>query len=92
VPDVAALAEELKAMGLRMKPRSRSRQPARAPDGADRRPGRATVRAGGWQLVTRRCPDLLRVHHPHDDPDSGKIDLTFDSGNATGIFAVTAAA
>jgi hypothetical protein len=23
------------------------------------------------------------------DPETGKLDLTFDSGNATGIFAVT---
>ena len=89
--NVAALAEELKADGYPMKPsvevsqNGRVRQtailadkvvrPFREADGAE---VPLPVPGSFYEFITR---DI--------DPETGKLDLTFDSGNATGIFAVT---
>lgn len=93
VPDVAALAERLRAEGwpikdsLEVSANGRVRQtafradtvtrPFRLPDGTTA--GR-TVPGSFYEFISR---DL--------DPDTGRLDLTFDSGNATGIFAMTRA-
>lgn len=91
VPDVQGHSEDLKAAGYPLKPaveisrNGRVRQtailadkvarPFRLPDGRE-----TTLEVPGsfYEFITR---DI--------DPDTGRIDLTFDSGNATGIFAVT---
>lgn len=89
--NVAALAEELRADGYPMKPsveisqNGRVRQtailadkvvrPFREADGAE---VPLPVPGSFYEFITR---DI--------DPETGKLDLTFDSGNATGIFAVT---
>ncbi|KHK90771.1 2-oxoadipate dioxygenase/decarboxylase family protein [Novosphingobium malaysiense] len=91
VADVVALAEDLKAQGFPMKPaveisqNGRVRQTAiladkvrrafRMPDGSETE---LDVPGSFYEFITRDT-----------DPDSGLLDLTFDSGNATGIFAVT---
>lgn len=93
VPNVTALAEELKAAGYPMKPaieisqNGRVRQtailadtvsrPFRLPDGSETN---LKVPGSFFEFITR---DI--------DPATGLLDLTFDSGNATGIFAVTRA-
>ncbi|PEQ12715.1 DUF1338 domain-containing protein [Novosphingobium sp. PC22D] len=90
VPDVIQLAHRLKAAGYPMKAtvevsrNNRVRQTAfvadkvrrefRTPDG----------------FVERMVPGSFYEFISRDiDPANGTIDLTFDSGNATGIFAVT---
>lgn len=93
VPNVIALADDLKAAGYPMKPsvevsqNGRVRQtailadtvsrPFRLPDGS-----KTTMDVPGsfYEFITRDV-----------DPATGTLDLTFDSGNATGIFAVTRA-
>jgi hypothetical protein len=91
VPNVVTLADELKAAGYPMKPaveisqNGRVRQtailadkvqrPFRLPDGTETM---MDVPGSFYEFITR---DI--------DPASGALDLTFDSGNATGIFAVT---
>jgi len=91
VADVVALAEDLRAQGYPMKPaveisqNGRVRQTAiladkvrrafRMPDGSETE---LDVPGSFYEFITRDT-----------DPDSGLLDLTFDSGNATGIFAVT---
>ncbi|MCJ2185600.1 2-oxoadipate dioxygenase/decarboxylase family protein [Novosphingobium beihaiensis] len=93
VPDVTALAKELKAEGYPMKPavevsqNGRVRQtailadtvsrPFRLPDGSETV---MDVPGSFYEFITRDT-----------DPATGLLDLTFDSGNATGIFAVTRA-
>lgn len=93
VPDVTALAETLKAAGYPMKSEveisrnGRVRQtafladtvsrPFRLPDGTETR---MDVPGSFYEFITREV-----------DPATGRLDLTFDSGNATGIFAVTRA-
>ncbi|KPH60849.1 DUF1338 family protein [Novosphingobium sp. ST904] len=91
VANVIALAEELREDGYPMKPsveisrNGRVRQtailadkvvrPFREADGAE---VPLPVPGSFYEFITR---DI--------DPETGKLDLTFDSGNATGIFAVT---
>ncbi|MEJ2407839.1 MAG: DUF1338 family protein [Novosphingobium sp.] len=93
VPDVTALAGKLKAEGYPMKTavevsqNGRVRQtailadtvsrPFRLPDG---REAAMDVPGSFYEFITR-----------DSDPATGLLDLTFDSGNATGIFAVTRA-
>jgi len=92
--NVVALAEELKEDGYPMKPsveisqNGRVRQtailadkvvrPFREADGAE---VPLPVPGSFYEFITR---DI--------DPETGRLDLTFDSGNATGIFAVTRSA
>lgn len=89
--DVERLAGELRQAGYPMKPaveisqNGRVRQtafladkvlrPFRLPDGSETR---REVPGSFFEFITR---DI--------DPATGMLDLTFDSGNATGIFAVT---
>jgi PAS domain-containing protein len=90
VPDVVGLSEELRAAGYPMKEavetsrNGRVRQTAFLADKV-RREFRT---ADG--TVTREVPGSFYEFITRDiDPASGSLDLTFDSGNATGIFAVT---
>ena len=49
-------------------------------------------RAGDGSLTQREVPGSFYEFISRDvDPATGRLDLTFDSGNATGIFAVTSA-
>jgi len=90
VADVASLAERLKAEDRPMKERleisssGRVRQTAFRADRVERpfADGTASTVAGSFfEFISR---DI--------DPETGRIDLAFDTGNATGIFAMTGAA
>lgn len=93
VPDVVALSDALKARGYPMKAavefsaNGRVRQTAFIADKVMRRfvlpdgsVGEREVPGSFYEFISRD-----RV------PETGGLDLTFDSGNATGIFAVTQA-
>lgn len=89
VPDVAALAERLKADGQPMKDRleisatGRVRQTAFRADSVERHFANGEVRhvpGSFYEFISRDV-----------DPATGRIDLAFDTGNATGIFAMTSA-
>lgn len=89
VPDVAALADRLKAEGRPMKAKleisatGRVRQTAFRADNVERpfADGTArTVPGSFYEFISR---DI--------DPATGRLDLAFDTGNATGIFAMTSA-
>ncbi|WP_313809161.1 2-oxoadipate dioxygenase/decarboxylase family protein [Sphingobium sp.] len=89
VADVAALAERLKAEDWPMKDRleisrtGRVRQTAFRADTVDR------LFAGNEM---RRVPGSFYEFISRDiDPETGGLDLAFDTGNATGIFAMTSA-
>jgi hypothetical protein len=93
VPDVEALAERLKAQGYPMKDavevsaNGRVRQTAILADKVVRR---FSTSEGA---VAREVPGSFYEFISRDiDPASGTLDLTFDSRNATGIFAVTRSA
>ena len=93
VPDVAALSEMLKARGYPMKDavehsaNGRVRQTAFLADKVTR----PFVQADG-SIATREVPGSFYEFISRDPvPETGALDLTFDSGNATGIFAVTKA-
>ncbi|AJP73459.1 2-oxoadipate dioxygenase/decarboxylase family protein [Sphingomonas hengshuiensis] len=93
VPDIDKLAAEQKAMGRPMKEKievsrkGRVRQTAYRADMIERKfstpEGDQTLFVPGsfYEFISR---DL--------DPDTGVLDLSFDSGNATGIFHMTKAA
>jgi uncharacterized glyoxalase superfamily metalloenzyme YdcJ len=90
VADVDALAARLKAEGRPMKDTvevsssGRVRQTAFRADTFERKFAggvRRTVPGSFYEFITRDA-----------DPASGALDLRFDSGNATGIFAMTRAA
>jgi hypothetical protein len=90
VPDVDALSDSLKADGYPMKDvvevsaSGRVRQTAFLADSVER------VFAGG---VTRTVPGSFYEFITRAiDPETRTLDLRFDSGNATGIFAMTRAA
>ena len=91
VPDVETLSARLKAQGYPMKAQvevsanGRVRQTAFLADKVDR----AFIDASG-ATVNREVPGSFYEFITRDiDPSTGSLDLTFDSGNATGIFAVT---
>jgi hypothetical protein len=93
VADVEAHAEELKTAGFPLKPtvevsrNGRVRQTAVLAD----KVARPFVLADGTE-VFREVPGSFYEFISRDtDPATGTLDLTFDSGNATGIFAVTQA-
>ncbi len=93
VADVERLAAGLKARGLPLKPEvevsanGRVRQTAFLADWVTRR-----FRHDDGSLTERSVPGSFYEFITRDiDPATGKLDLSFDSGNATGIFAVTAA-
>jgi hypothetical protein len=94
VEDVAALAARLTAEGYPMKARlevsasGRVRQTALKADPVRR----AFIGEDGDQ-VAREAPGSFFEFISRDvDPATGRLDLAFDSGNATGIFAMTRAA
>lgn len=91
VADVDSLAADLRAQGLPMKDavevsaNGRVRQTALRADQVQRDfrfddDGMTKLNVPGsfYEFITRSV-----------DPDTGQLDLTFDSGNATGIFAMT---
>jgi len=89
VADVAALAERLKADGLPIKEKleisatGRVRQTAFRADSVERLFGDGELRdvpGSFYEFISR---DI--------DPATGKLDLAFDTSNATGIFAMTSA-
>lgn len=91
VPDVVAHAEELKAAGYPLKPsveisrNGRVRQTAILADKVAR-----PFRLAEGQETMLEVPGSFYEFISRDvDPGTGALDLTFDSGNATGIFAVT---
>jgi hypothetical protein len=91
VPDVDALALELKAQGYPLKDavevsaNGRVRQTAFLADKVTR-----SFRLPDGGMAEREVPGSFYEFITRDvDPGTGKLDLTFDSGNATGIFAVT---
>lgn len=94
VPDVEALAQALKASGYPLKDavevsaNGRVRQTAILADKVVR-----TFRGDGGEPIEREVPGSFYEFISRDiDPGTGTLDLTFDSGNATGIFAVTRSA
>ena len=93
VADVTALAASLKARGYPLKDlvehsaSGRVHQTAFLADPVRRR---FTLPGGG--MVEREVPGSFYEFITRDaDPETGGLDLRFDSGNATGIFAVTRA-
>jgi hypothetical protein len=90
VPDVAALADRLKAEGKPMKDRleisatGRVRQTAFRADSVER-----PFADGEWRSVPGSFYEFISRDL---DPATGALDLAFDTGNATGIFAMTSAA
>lgn len=94
VPDVEALAERLKQQGYPMKEaveisaNGRVRQTAILADRVHR-----TFRLPDGGTLEREVPGSFYEFITRDlDPETGTLDLSFDSGNATGIFAVTRSA
>ncbi|VWX46884.1 2-oxoadipate dioxygenase/decarboxylase family protein [Novosphingobium sp. 9U] len=94
VPDVEALAQQLKARGYPLKEavevsaNGRVRQTAILADKVSR-----GFRDAGGKRIEREVPGSFYEFISRDiDPATGSLDLTFDSGNATGIFAVTRSA
>ncbi len=94
VADVDALADELKAAGWDMKPAvevsksGRVRQTALRADPVERR----FIAEDGSEVV-RTVPGSFYEFIARDvDAETGRLDLAFDSGNATGIFGMTKAA
>jgi hypothetical protein len=90
VADVEALAERLRAEGRPIKDKveisasGRVRQTAFRADTVERTFADGIVRpvpGSFYEFISRSI-----------DPDTGRLDLGFDSGNATGIFAMTRAA
>ncbi len=93
VTDVVALSDTLKAQGYPMKAavefsaNGRVRQTAFLADKVQR-----PFRLADGALVEREVPGSFYEFISRDPvPETGGLDLTFDSGNATGIFAVTKA-
>jgi hypothetical protein len=94
VEDVDSLAAELRVQGLPLKcgvevsANNRVRQTAFLADWVTRR-----FRHEGGALAEREVPGSFYEFISRDiDPASGTLDLSFDSGNASGIFSVTSAA
>lgn len=89
--DIEALAEELRQAGYPMKPEVEVSQNGRVRQ-------TATLADRVWRLfrlpdgseTLREVPGSFYEFITRDiDPATGMLDLTFDSGNATGIFEVT---
>ncbi len=94
VADVVALADDQKALGRPIKERvefstsGRVRQTAFRADMVER-----DFDDGTGETRTLVVPGSFYEFISRDiDPDTGALDLSFDSGNATGIFAMTRAA
>lgn len=91
VPDVVSHAEELKAAGFPLKPaveisaNGRVRQTAILADKVER----PFLRPDGSETMMAVPGSFYEFISRDRVPETGALDLTFDSGNATGIFAVT---
>lgn len=89
--DVERLADELREAGYPMKPEveiSRSGRVRQTTILADK--VRRPFRLADGSEIEREVPGSFYEFITRDiDPATGMLDLTFDSGNATGIFAVT---
>ncbi|MFC3441066.1 2-oxoadipate dioxygenase/decarboxylase family protein [Sphingobium rhizovicinum] len=89
VADVAALAQRLKDEDRPMKEKleisatGRVRQTAFRADSVER-----PFADGEWRMVPGSFYEFISRDI---DPDTGTLDLAFDTGNATGIFAMTSA-
>jgi hypothetical protein len=89
VADVAALAERLKADDWPMKDRLEISRTGRVRQTAFRADTVERLFAGN---ELRRVPGSFYEFISRDiDPETGGLDLAFDTGNATGIFAMTSA-
>ncbi len=93
VPNVTALAAQFHQRGWPLKPEvevsanGRVRQTAFLAGKVVRQ-----FRTGNGSLTQREVPGSFYEFISREvDPATGRLDLTFDSGNATGIFAVTSA-
>ncbi len=91
VADVFELSAQQKALGRPIKPQvevstsGRIRQTAFKADAVQR----DFIDANG-NTITREVPGSFYEFITRDCDDSGKLDLGFDAGNATGIFKMTA--
>lgn len=94
VADVVALAASLRARGYPVKDAVEHSASGRVHQTAllaDKVTRRFRLPDGGWHA--REVPGSFYEFITRDiDPATGRLDLRFDSGNATGIFAVTRAA
>jgi hypothetical protein len=93
VEDIEGLVDRLRMLGMPLKAEietsanGRIRQTAFLADGVERW---FQLAQGGWE--TRQVPGSFYEFIQREiDPATGKLDLGFDSGNATGIFSVTQA-
>jgi len=93
VPDVAEEADRQRVLGRPIKDRVEVSQTGRVRQTAFRAdPVERSFRDRGV-MVTRAVPGSFYEIISRDvDPETGGLDLGFDSGNATGIFAMTRAA
>ena len=96
VPDVVALAERLHAEGYAIKDKVEISASGRVRQTAliAAKVTRGFVAPGGGRAdgtrVLREVPGSFHEFISRDvDPATGRLDLRFDAGNATGIFAVT---
>jgi hypothetical protein len=93
VTDVAAEADRQRAAGRPIKDRIEVSQTGRVRQTAFRADPVARVFRDGESLIERWVPGSFYEIITRDlDPATGTLDLSFDSGNATGIFAMTRAA
>ena len=92
VPDVGALAAAQKALGRPMKDKVEVSASGRVRQTAFRADTVTRAFATDAGEVTREVPGSFYEFITRDiDPETGRIDLRFDSANATGIFAMTRA-
>jgi hypothetical protein len=96
VPDVHRLADQLRAEGFSIKPQVEVSATGRVRQTALRaaQVKRSFIHEGHW--VTREVPGsfyefISRDRIEQGEAGDGPLDLGFDSGNATGIFKMTAA-
>lgn len=93
VSDVAEEAERQRARGLPVKGRVEVSQSGRVRQTAFRADTVSRVfRRGGGRIEQDVPGSFYEIIERDIDPATGTLDLTFDSGNATGIFAMTRAA
>lgn len=93
VPDVVALAAHEAEVGRPIKDRVEVSATGRIRQTAHRAARVHRPFLVGGQLVEREVPGSFYEFITRDaDPATGRLDLSFDSSNATGIFAMTEAA
>jgi len=93
VPDVSGEAERQRAAGLSIKDRVEVSETGRVRQTAFRADPVVRAFRTAEGMVERSVPGSFYEIITRDiDPATGRLDLSFDSGNATGIFAMTRAA